>query len=204
MGGAVLSAASQILLGILYYGIQPFRRWLRVLWNLRGSLPLLEPKLYHTHSLRTFWSMLVPWHALSFGLYVLSAAAVLGLTIACWQTRRAVPLTLRYSALLFATVLVAPHLTVYDLVILAPAFILLADWLIDQPLTASTSQLGTLLYLGYMLPLIGPLARWTHLQPSVIAMAATVYLIWQSGSAAKPKCAATISKIEEVRVAGTS
>ncbi len=175
MLGAALSAAGQLSVGVLYYGVEPFRQWMRVLWNVRTVLPLLEPKLYQTHSLRTFWSMLVPWAALSSALYFLSAAFVIGLTIACWRRDRALPL--RYSALLFASVLVAPHLTVYDLVILAPAFLLLADWLVTQPLTASSRRMGILLYLVYMLPLIGPFARWTHVQLSVIAMAATLYLL---------------------------
>jgi hypothetical protein len=148
-------------------------------------LPLLEPKPYQTHSLRTFWFLLVPWPGLALGLYFLSAAAVLGLTIATWKRRHAVPLALRYSVLLFATVLVSPHLTVYDLVILAPAFILSADWLVGQPSTSSTRRLGTLLYLAYTLPLLGPYAQWTHVQLSVVAMAATVYLIWQNSRAGR-------------------
>jgi hypothetical protein len=181
--GAVLSAAAQLSVGVLYYGIEPIRQWIHILWNVRVVMPLLEPKLYQTYSLRTFWSMLVPWPGLSLVLYIVSAAAVIGLTIACWKQSQGVPLALRYSALLFASVLVAPHLTVYDLVILAPAFILLADWLVSQPLRASASKLGTLLYLAYMLPLVGPFARWTHVQLSVVAMGATVYSVWQIGRA---------------------
>ena len=178
VAGAALSAAAQLLVGVLYYGAEPLRQWIRMLQNVRAVLPLLEPKLYQTHSLRTFWSMLVPLPVLSFGLYVVSAAVILGFTIACWKRSQSVPLPLRYSALLLASVLVAPHLTVYDLVILAPAFLLLADWLIGEPSTPSTHRLGTLLYLVYMLPLLGPFAQWTHVQLSVIAMAATVWLIW--------------------------
>lgn len=177
VAGAALSAAAQLLVGVLYYGAEPLRQWIRMLQNVRAVLPLLEPKLYQTHSLRTFWSMLVPLPVLSFGLYVVSSAVILGFTIACWK-RSTVPFRLRYSALLLASVLVAPHLTVYDLVILAPAFLLLADWLIDEPSRSSTHRLGTLLYLVYMLPLVGPFAQWTHVQLSVIAMAATVWLIW--------------------------
>jgi alpha-1,2-mannosyltransferase len=178
MAGATLSAAAQLSVGAFYYGTEPLWRWLHMLRNVRAVLPLLEPKPYQTHSLRSFWSMLVPWPDLALALYVLSAAAVLGLTIACWKRVPTVPLSLRYSALLLASVLVAPHLTVYDLVILAPAFILLADWLIGQPPAHATRWLGTLLYLIYMLPLVGPFTRWTHVQLSVIAMAATLYLIW--------------------------
>ncbi len=190
VAGAALSAAAQLWVGVLYYGTEPLRQWLRMLRNIRTLLPLLEPKPYHTYSLRTFWSMLVdvfaPWPALALALYVLSAAAVLGLAIACWKRHPAVPVALRYSTLLLASVLVAPHLTVYDLAILAPAFILLADWLAGQPLTRSTRWLGTLLYLAYTLPLLGPFARWTHFQLSVVAMAATVYLIWSISRKSTP------------------
>jgi hypothetical protein len=181
--GASISAALQLSAGIFYYGMDPLRHWMQMLVNLRALLPELEPKPYQTHSLRTFWSMLVPWRDFAFGLYVLSAIAVLGLTIAIWKRSQSAPLALRFSSLLLATVLVAPHLTVYDLVILAPAFLLLADWLIWQKPTlavsASSLGLGTLLFLDYTLPLLGPFARWTHVQLSVIVMTATVYATWR-------------------------
>ena len=176
--GAVLSAAAQLAAGCFYYGTNPMRQWIRALRSVPAVLPLLEPKAYQTHCLRTFWTMLFPWHDLSLGLYILSAAAVLGLSIACWRRGPSAPLALRYSSLLLATVLVAPHLTVYDLVILAPAFLLLADWLTRCAPNSFSRTLGALLYLVYVLPLLGPLAMWTHVQPSVVAMAAMVYVIW--------------------------
>jgi hypothetical protein len=187
VAGAILSAAAQLWVGVLYYGIEPLRHWMRMLWHVPAVFPLLEPRPYQTHSLRTFWSMLVPWPELSLALYFLSAIFVLGLTTACWRRRTAAPLPLRFSALLFASVLVAPHLTVYDLVILAPAFLLLADWLMVQTPTATTRRLGTFLYFVYMLPLVGPFARWTHLQLSVIAMPGTLYLIWQISRQPRPR-----------------
>jgi len=198
VAGAALSAAAQLSVGIVYYGTGPLRQWTRMLWNMRSALPLLEPRPYQTHSLRTFWSILVPWPAISLGLYGVSAAAVLGVTIACWRRSPALPLSLRYSILLLASVLVAPHLTVYDLVILAPAFILLADWIVGAAPKPSTRWLGTLLYLVYMLPLLGPFTRWTHIQLSVVAMTATVWLIWrislQGSSAAAVAATATTAQ----------
>ena len=176
--GAVLSASAQLSVGVLYYGLEPLRQWVHMLWNTRTILPLLEPRPYQTYSLRTFWSMLVPSHDFALGLYVVSACVTLGLTIALWRRGQSVPLALRYSSLLLATVLVAPHLTVYDLVILAPAFLLVADWLASTPQTASNGWLGILLYLIYMLPLVGPFARWTQVQLAVVAMAAGVWVIW--------------------------
>lgn len=189
--GAALSAAFQLSAGIFDYGMEPLRHWGLMLLNLRALLPELEPKLYQTHSLRTFWSMLLPSDNLAFGLYMLSAAAVLGFTIAVWKRTQTAPLALRFSSLLLATVLVAPHLTVYDLVILAPAFLLLADWLIGKHamtgISASTLWLGTLLYLSYTLPLVGPFARWTHVQLSVIAMTAALYLTWRVSRETHPE-----------------
>lgn len=189
VAGASLSACAQLSAGVLYYGMEPLRVWLRMLSNVRNVIPLVEPRPYQTHCLRTFWSMMVPWESVSSVLYVMSAVVVLGLTIGAW--RRASPLALRYSALLLATVLVAPHLTVYDLVILAPALLLLADWLLARPLTATTGRMGTLLYLIYILPLVGPLARWAHIQLSVVAMSALMYVVWGvwrvSGSADREK-----------------
>ncbi|HLZ43932.1 MAG TPA: glycosyltransferase family 87 protein [Candidatus Sulfotelmatobacter sp.] len=175
VAGAVLSAAAQLSAGVFYYGMEPLRTWLRMLSGVRRVLPWFEPRPYQTHCLRTFWSMILPWQSVSFALYVISALLVLGVTVTIWL--RPVPLSLRYSALLLATILVAPHLTVYDLVILAPAVLLVADWLLTVNSAAATRRMGSLVYLIYVLPLLGPLARWTHVQLSVIAMVALLYFI---------------------------
>jgi alpha-1,2-mannosyltransferase len=178
LSGAVISAAAQLLIGVSYYGAGPLRDWICTLQNVGRALPSLEPRPYQTQSLRTFWAMLLPWGGLALGLYLASAALILGITILLWK-REPVPLSLRFSALLLATVLVAPHLTVYDLVILAPALLLGADWAMAHP--KSGNRLGTVLYLIYVLPLLGPLTRWTHVQISVLAMAVAVYMLWRAG-----------------------
>ena len=175
--GAILSAVAQLGIGVLYYGLEPLRQWLRILWNVRSVSQWLEPRPYQTHSLRTFWSMIVPWSSVSMVLYFISSVLVVSATILLWKRGSDVPLAVKYSSLLLATVLVAPHLTVYDLVILAPAFLLLADWLIQQQ--SPKRGMGTLLYLVYVLPLLAPLTRWTHVQLSVIAMAGLVYELWR-------------------------
>ena len=172
--GALLSSAAQLATGVVFYGMAPFREWLRTMWKVRAVLPLLEPRPYQTHCLRTFWATIVPWPQLSFVLYLVSAGIVLALTIAVWKQKNQ-SWALRFSALLLATVLVSPHLTVYDLVILGPAFLLLADWRMAAP--SENQGMGTLLYFVYMLPLLGPLARWTHLQLSAIAMLLLVCMI---------------------------
>jgi hypothetical protein len=176
MAGAALSTAVQIGAGIAYYGVDPFRSWLRTLQAVPALLPSFEPRPYQTHCLRTFWSMLVPWSGAAFGLYAISAIVVLAWTIGIWRWRES--LSLKYSALLLATVLISPHLTVYDLVILAPAMLLLTDWLISH--RSAPQGTGTLIYLTCALPLLGPFTRWTHMQLSVIVIAGLLYLIWRT------------------------
>ena len=173
--GAVLSAAAQIGVGVVYYGIGPFRVWLQTLWHVPSGIAAFEPRAYQTHCLRTFWAMLLPWSGVSLGLYLISAIVVLYWTIAVWRREEGLPL--KYSALLLATVLVSPHLTVYDLAILAPVFVLLADYLIA--VRRMPDGTGSLLYSVYMLPLLGPFTRWIHVQLSVIAMAVLLYWIWR-------------------------
>jgi len=176
--GAILSALAQLSIGALYYGMAPLRTWFSMLRNLVGMAALLEPKPYQTHCLRTFWSMLIPWSAISIALYAISAAIVIAWMVLVWK--RSQNWASRLSALLLATVLVAPHLTVYDLVILAPAFLLLSDWAIAQVQAPESGFIGTMLYLVYVLPLTGPLLRGTHVQLSVVVMSVLVYLIAKS------------------------
>ncbi len=175
--GALLSSLTQLTAAWLYYGPGPLREWIHILLKVPKQLSLLEPRLYQTHSLRTFWSMLVPWSSVSLVLYLISAVLVSALAVLIWRSR--LDLSLRFSALLLATVLLAPHLTVYDLVILAPAFLLLCDWIVTPPNNSATPHLKLLLYLAFVLPLLGPLARWTHFQLSVPVMAAILFGIWK-------------------------
>jgi hypothetical protein len=177
IAGAVLSASAQLAAAWAYYGPGPLRAWIQALSRLPSTLPLLEPKPYQTHSLLSFWTMLLPWPRVAVALYILAAILTLALAARCWQAR--LSLSLRYSVLLLATVLVAPHLTVYDLVILAPAFLLLSDWCIAHPDAVATARLKLLLYFAYALPLLGPLARWTHLQLTVPVMLVILYLVSQ-------------------------
>jgi len=175
--GAALSGVAQLSAGVFYYGIDPLQRWLQTLVHARSVLVLLEPRPYQTHCLCTFWSMLIPWNSIATSLYAVTAVAVMIAVGALWKKGGGVPLSLRFSALLLATVLISPHLTVYDLVVLAPAILLLADWAVEH--ACNRNRIGALLYLVYALPLLGPLARFTHVQLSVIAMVILVLVLWR-------------------------
>jgi len=172
VASAVCAACAQLLAGWFYFGSSAMHSYWKALLRIPAILPQLEPRPYQTDSLRSFFSMLVPVSWIALGLYALSAAAVLILLTRCWSVES--PLDLKFSALLLATVLVAPHLTIYDVVILAPAFLLLSNAIVDRA-DAPGRAIKYLLYLSFPLFLAGPLAQVTHLQLSVIAV---VLLFW--------------------------
>jgi alpha-1,2-mannosyltransferase len=180
IAGAILSATAQFTVPALYYGTGSLRSWLRMILNVTYKIPQLEPRPYQTHCLWTFWTMLIPGVKLPFGLYLLSASVTLGFAAAIWSHPVKFPLALRYSSLLLASVLVSPHLIVYDLLILAPLFLLLTDWILGE-VRGTAPAMTVLLYLTFLAPLIGPLARWTHVQISVVLMSFLLFVIWRIG-----------------------
>jgi len=180
VAGAAMAGSIQLAGAWMHFGTAVMRTYVGALRHVEWVLPLLEPRFYQTHSLRAFWSLLLPWPRVAFALYVVSTAATLVLAVRVWRSRSA--LTVRFSALLLATVLVSPHLTVYDLVILAPAFLLLGEWAVAQREQLFATRIQQLLYLCYPLFLMGPLTRITHLQISVLAMTALLWITWRLSS----------------------
>jgi hypothetical protein len=175
IGGALVTAVAQLAAGWMYYGRSVMADYFQHLLHVQRIFSLLEPRPYQMHSLRSFWAMLLPSARWALILYVVSAVAVLAITVRFWKSTFS--LGLRFSALLLATVLVSPHLTVYDLVILAPAFLLISDWAVDHAAEPHIHMVGLLLYLCYLAPLIGPLSQWTRFQISVPAFVALLWVV---------------------------
>jgi arabinofuranan 3-O-arabinosyltransferase len=171
--GATITAVGQLAIAWPIVGPETMRRYLLSGAQIPQTIRLLEPKLYQLHSLKGFWELLIPWPILSAILFGISTVIALAIGFRVWQYSRS--LALRFSALLLTTVLVSPHLTIYDLVLLAPMFLLLTDWAVKFP--NGSSSMRVLLYLCFVLPLAGPLARWTHVQLTVIMMFALLLVI---------------------------
>lgn len=178
--GLAISAAAQLALASIYFGTSVMRAYFHMLLQSAASPRTTELILspIQMHSLRAFWVLLIPWPQVVLFLYALSALAVIALAAVVW--RSSAPLSLRFSALTLAAVLVNPHLYIYDLLPLALAFLLLADWTLNNPHHPSASVLKLLSYLAFVLPLFGPLARWTHLQLSVPVFAALLWTLWKT------------------------
>lgn len=175
LAGLALSATAQLALTYIYFGKPVMARYIAMLHHSAGHPGSTELRLssIQMHSLYSFWELLFPWPRGVWIAYVLTVIIVIALAATIWKS--ASYAALRFSALLLAAVLVNPHIYIYDLLALAPMFLLLADWSIENAHHPQTPAVRILLYLAFLLPLFGPLARWTHLQLSVVVFAA---LLW--------------------------
>ena len=183
VGGAIAAAAAQWSAPALLFGAGALSGYFSMIRRVPRFAELLEPKPYQFHSVRAFWSLLIPQPSVVFALYVLTVAGVLALSVRLW--RPSVPLAVRFSGLSLATVLVPPHTGVYDLVLLVPAFMLTIDWSERAVDPAVRRVIRAVLYFSYVVPFAGPFAGLTHVQASVpmfLAWLATLHWATRQGA----------------------
>ncbi len=176
------SASAQLALTWACFGSPVMRSYFNALLQIPRSIGTVELNLapIQMHSLRSFWSLLIPWHNIAFPLYVVSSIVVVSIAAATWKSSS--PLALRFAALTLAAVLVNPHLFVYDLLVLAPALLLIVDWTLSNVPRLYSAPLFMFSYLAFILPLFGPLSRWTHVQLSVPVIAALLWTLWRQSA----------------------
>ena len=173
--GLAISATAQLTFTWLWFGRALMRTYI-VLLLQHASHPELGLLPDQMHSLRSFWVLLIPSTGAVWVLYSLSSVMTIAFAAAIWKSSSS--LALRFSALTLAAVLVNPHLFIYDLLVLAPTFLLLVNETLTVGQSRDSSELSAFLYLSFLLPLFGPLAHWTHLQLSVIAFAALLWILY--------------------------
>jgi alpha-1,2-mannosyltransferase len=198
--GAAIGAALQYAAAALYWGPPIFAEYAGALVRYA---PYMRDEFYvhHLHSWRSFFELLGMPEGAALTAYAIAAAAGLALTVSCW--RSPAPLGVRYAVLLIATVLVNPHIYVYDLVILMPAYLLLwndcdggndesGTWNEERasrrpPFVIPHSQfrisLVALLYACYWTPYLAIVAMKWRIQLSVIALSLLlVFVTFASGA----------------------
>jgi hypothetical protein len=117
-------------------------------------------------SLRTFWSQLLPpgWVTAVYGF-----SMVLTWALTAWGWRRTADPLGRVALLAISAALTAPHLYLYDLVVLIPAFIYAGGILVERrvPFLRWTTTLA------FVSPLASPpIAYWTHVQVATLVLVA--------------------------------
>jgi hypothetical protein len=183
--GAATAVFLQFGAAAAYYGAGVLRQYADAITHVGRISGVLEPIPEQMQSLRSFFSVLLPWPNVALAGYVLAAAVMVAIAARCWRTTAA--LELRYSVLLLAMMLVDPHVNPYDLVAIAPVFILIASWVFTRVRRAPLVL--PLLYLGYYLPGLFFVPAVTHVQVSVVALAALTVVLARAASTGEPDSA---------------
>jgi alpha-1,2-mannosyltransferase len=176
VAGASVAAAGQI--GVTYVLVGPavMNAYWRTLRAVQRLGDLLEP--YPGDSLRSFFKVFVPWEPAALAAYLLCAAVALLVAAQIW--RSGAPFEIRASGVVLAMVLVSPHTLPYDLILLAPVYLLLANWVADRASHPPPRAILFPLYALFVSPLLGMLPAPLRLQFSVTAMAFLLVRLWQA------------------------
>jgi hypothetical protein len=141
-----------------------------------NQIEKLEAQPWQMHSLRSFFANSLPWQDVATLLYFATSAVVIAVAADMWRSKA--PLAIRYSVLLIATVLVSPHVYTYELLIVAPAFLVAASLAVDRGSRAR--YLWPTLYAATYLPALSLLASATYVQWSVPALVGLMFALVRS------------------------
>jgi len=175
VAGIVFGAVGQLALTSLVVGAQVMTAYGQALRSLPRIADMLEPR--PGDSLRSLFKLIAPSPTFASILYGASALATVVVVSMIWRSRGSVDI--RHAALVLAVVLISPHVGPYDLVLLAPVYFLLANWLAGAPDVNHGAVLVGLLSASFIAPLCGGLPAIIRIQLSVSAMAALLILLWR-------------------------
>lgn len=163
--GAIASVAVQALVVYWFLDGAVFHDFLQMARVAADRSDLLEPRAFQSHSLFTIARLAPAWMETS--LWFGASATVLWWVARVW--RLDAPLRLRLSTVIIASVLVNPHLNVYDatIVVLPLIWVSAAVRKMRRPDHASWTWL--LIY-GLFATLLAPTAAVIGLQLSVVLM----------------------------------
>ena len=164
---AGLAVAAAVHTGVVAAttGLTSLADYLQFMRQVMAAEHLIEPDPFELHSIRSL-VRLAP-DALETALWLAASAVVLERTVRVW--RSAAPTNVRMAVLVIATVLVSPHLFLYDAAILALPLLWLGGW----AQTAAGARIADrywrlvpLLFAAFLFPI----AQLIMIQPSVLLL----------------------------------
>lgn len=170
--GAVTSITIQIGVVVLLLGRPVLDAYAAFVPVMLRYADLLEAKPFQSHSLRAL-TRLAP-ASIAFLLWGVLSAAVLVYVVKVWRT--GAPLRVRLGMVILASVLVNPHLIVYDATVVALPLIWFGAYVQERGVRADAVLFWTIVYWLYV-TLLAPTAAMIGVQLSVVLMAWLVVLI---------------------------
>jgi hypothetical protein len=126
---------------------------------------LLQPRAYQMHSLTSLTDLMPSW--IGWPLWGLLAAAVLVYTVRVWKSD--VPIRVRLGVVVFASVLLNPHLTIYDATVLALPLIWIGAYVQEHRGSHDAETFWIIVYWMFVTFLV-PTAFAIKVQVSVLLM----------------------------------
>jgi alpha-1,2-mannosyltransferase len=174
--GLALSACIQLALVFGVLGRTVLLDYLEVLRHIPTLQDALEPSVQQMHSLAVI-TQLLPG-GVSTAAWLFAAAVVSWMTIRIWRSMA--PMYVRTASLVLGSVLVNPHLNLYDGAVLAAPLVSLSGWMEMQPesLSETRHRWHLALYALFVLLLI-PTARIISLQLSPFVLLVLLYFVYR-------------------------
>jgi glycosyl transferase family 87 len=184
LAGVALMVAAQWAVVFVATGTEPFRAYFGSISAVSRYYFVTDTLPHQKQSLIGFFRLLAgPGFAATF-LTALGTAAVLGL----WYAgRRHARMPLVVSMLIATTVLLSPHLYVYDLVVLTPALLLVAGVLSRASAWHRNRYLAWTAYALLFAPFSGAIALHLGVQSSTVAIALFLLAMHQRQIALEPE-----------------
>jgi hypothetical protein len=172
-GGLLLGVGAQVALLGSVLGTGPLLEYANVLAQLLAQPGQFEPKVWAMHGLRGALELTLGRGPTATALWAAGGFGALWLGRRAWNRHQST--SLRFGVLLLAGLVINPHLYVYDLTVAAIALACLVSWFLESK--TGDRRVVYAAYALVWLPLIGPLATVTRLQPTPFVMLALLWLL---------------------------
>jgi hypothetical protein len=163
--GAIAGTLGLLVASLPWVGEESIRQYIVYTLGVLSAPDQVATNPPLMHSLRTFWSGLLP-PSLASVLYGVTALTAVAYGARGW--RRTTTALERIGLMSLVVVLAAPHLFAYDLVILTPMVLASANWLLASGVIGWLRRLS---FLGFLAPIWGVPATLLGVQVSTLALA---------------------------------
>jgi len=182
LAGAVVSVAAQAVIIWSALGAAVFTAFAASMRITLTYVDLLESKPFNSHSLRAV-TRLLP-NAIGAPLWLALSAVVLWFTVRVWKSDA--PVRVRLGVVILASLLVNPHVIVYDVTLLALPLIWFGAYMLEPQRKEDAPAFGVLVYWLFAALLI-PTARVIAIQASVpLMMGLFVWMAREATKTARP------------------
>ena len=175
IAGAVTSVGLQLLAVAGLLGASTLGDYVPWMITLPQITAALQPRPSQMHSLTTLLRLVPGWPGMA--LVAALSVGIVACAVLAWRSRA--PISARLGIVIVATALVNPHVTVYDLTILAPALIWLGGWIQTEGEPLLREWFWKLVYALFLFVLM-PTARVMPLQVSVVILTCLCALVTRS------------------------